>query len=99
MPLGLSKRLVRTASQHSGEPSEPQARGDQLGHRDGQGGDQRSGGPAALLGQAVEGAVAADELLRVMGVEPGLAFAVANLLAPIGLDRRTMVMPDERTRS
>ena len=31
-------------------------------------------------------------------VEPRLAFAVADLLPPVRLDRRTMVMPDERRR-
>ena len=42
--------------------------------------------------------LAADELLRMMRVEPGLAFAVADLLPPVGLHRGAVVMPDERRR-
>src|SRR5687767_10879841 len=37
-----------------------------------------------------------NELLRMMRIEPGLPFSVPDLLAPIGPDRRTMVVPDER---
>ena len=42
--------------------------------------------------------VAVEELLRVVRHQPRLAFAVADLLPPVRLDRRAMVMPDERRR-
>ncbi len=42
--------------------------------------------------------LAAHELLGMVGVEPGLAFAVADLLAPVALHRGAMVVPDERGR-
>ena len=41
---------------------------------------------------------AVEELLRVMRHQPGLAFAVADLLPPVRLHRRAVVMPDERRR-
>ena len=40
--------------------------------------------------------VPVEEFLRMMGHQPRFAFAVANLLPPVALDRRAMVMPDER---
>ena len=42
--------------------------------------------------------VSADELFGVMRVEPRLAFAVSDLLPPIGLDQRAVVMPHEGGR-
>jgi hypothetical protein len=41
---------------------------------------------------------AVEELLRMMRHQPALALAVADLLTPVGLDRRAMVVPDERRR-
>src|SRR3954467_15176865 len=40
--------------------------------------------------------VAAHEFLRMVRVQPRLAFAVTALLPPVRLDGRPMVMPDER---
>jgi hypothetical protein len=42
--------------------------------------------------------VAVEELLGVVGHQPRLAFAVADLLAPIGFDRCPVMMPDQRGR-
>ena len=53
---------------------------------------QRAVDPAVPQHRAV------NELLRVMRIEPRLALAVADLLTPIRLHRRTMVVPDERRR-
>src|SRR6476620_8936707 len=39
-----------------------------------------------------------EELLGVMRHQPAFALAVADLLTPVGFDRGTMVMPDERRR-
>ena len=40
--------------------------------------------------------VPVEELLRMMGHQPRFALAVADLLPPVRLDRRPVVMPDER---
>ena len=40
--------------------------------------------------------LAAEELLRVMRIEPRFTFAVADLLAPVGFHARAAVVPDER---
>ena len=42
--------------------------------------------------------VPVEELLGVVRHQPGFAFAVADLLAPVRVDRRPVVVPDERRR-
>src|SRR6185503_11117014 len=39
-----------------------------------------------------------EKLVGMMRHQPAFAFAVADLLAPVGFHRGTMVMPDERRR-
>src|SRR5436190_14983097 len=38
----------------------------------------------------------ADEFIRVKGFQPAFALAIADLLAPIGLQRCSVMVPDER---
>src|SRR5262249_3067603 len=42
--------------------------------------------------------VPVENLLRVMGHQPGLALTVPYLLMPVGLHLRSMVVPDQRGR-
>ncbi len=53
---------------------------------------QRTVDPAAPQHAPVQ------EFFRMVRHQPGLAFAVADLLAPVALHRAAMVMPDQRRR-